>query len=225
MTTDPTRPSDPIPPDPTPSEPVPPPTTPPPTTPPPTTPPPVGTGMPAAPPPTSSTGFTQPPATSAPAGTSMSFDRTKVSTLDLALGGAAVLFLIALLLPWVSVSIEGAGSAFSESTNGFSSSLLTFAWILLVLAAVIVLLPAMGVNFKLPFPRGIAVLVATGLALLFVLIEFIDVLGAEDELGGLGAGVDVSTGIGAWLGALVAIGAVVVAVMMFRGDKARPVAA
>lgn len=133
-------------------------------------------------------------------------------------GAAALLFLIALILPWVSISFEGAAGTLDDSSNGFGSGLLTFAWILLIAAAVLALLPAMGTGVRLPFPRAFALIGLTGLAAIFTLIEFFDVLGAGDDLGG-GAGVDVSTGIGAWLGLLVALAAVVLAVLTLRTEQ------
>lgn len=67
-----------------------------------------------------------------------------------------MLFLLALLLPWASVSVDGGAGigTFSESQNGFGSGLLTFAWILLIAAAVLALLPATSANVRLPFPVG-----------------------------------------------------------------------
>ena len=234
MTTDPNRPSDPM--------------EPPPSTPPPSTPPPVDADDPvgAAPPtspgyvaaPTGATGYpppapspvedyaapppetpaygTTPPAAAVTSASSVSFDRAKVSTLDLGLGAAAILYLIALVLPWVSVSSELA--AFDDSGNGFSSGSLVFALILLIAAAVVALLPAVGTTLKLPFPSSYLLLGLTGLAALLTLIQFIDVLGAGDDFEGLG--VEVSTGIGAWLGMLVAIAAVILAVLAFRAPNA-----
>ena len=66
----------------------------------------------------------------------------------------------------------------------------------------------------------------TGLATLLTLVEFIDVLGAGDDLVGLGAtGFDVSTGFGAWLGMLVVLGAVALSVLTLRADQAGQTAA
>lgn len=240
MTTDPNRPSDPMPPNPNdpmpPSGPPPiPPPGQPPTTPPPTTPPPVGEGDPygqpapasgsapaqptgggTSPPPAGGTGFTPSPAGTS--GTSMSLDRSKLSTYDMALAATPVVFLIALLLPWVSISAEGL-PGLGESSNGFGSGLLTFAWILLIAAAVLAVLPAMGTNVKLPFPRGLVLLGLTGLAAILTLIALIDVLGAGDDLGVPDSGIDVSTGIGAWLGMLVALVAVALAFLVFRSEQ------
>lgn len=153
----------------------------------------------------------------------MSLDRSKLSTYDMGLAAAPVLFLIALLLPWVSISAEGL-PGFDDSSNGFGFGLATFAWILLIAAAVLAVLPAMGTSVKLPFPRGLALLGLTGLAAIFTLIALIDVLGAGDDVGVLGGGIDVSTGIGAWLGMLVALAAVALAFLVFRSDQTARVA-
>ena len=209
-------------------------------TPPPSAPPPMGAGDPLtgpAPaanyPPPEAPPATAPPASYAPppeapaaatgaAATSVSFNRAKVSTWDMGLAAAAVLYMIALVLPWASVSfgseLPGLGSG-DENTNGFSSGLLTFAWILLLAAAVVALLPAFAANVKLPFPRGIALLGLTGLAALLTLLGFIDALTAPDEVAtveAMGVEVDYSAGIGAYLGFLVAIGALVLAFLISR---------
>lgn len=170
-------------------------------------------------PPPPSGGYSPPPAERSTGSTG--FDRSKLSTYDLGLGAAPVLFLLALLLPWVSVSVDGGTGigTFSESQNGFGSGLLTFAWILLIAAAVLALLPATSAKVTLPFPVGLALLGLTGLAALLTLIALIDVLGAGDELGGLGSGVDVGTGIGAWLGILVALGALALAFLSFQASR------
>ena len=248
MTTDPNRPSDPTEPPPG----GPPPGGPPPGGPPPSSPPPVGAGdpfaapgsspgsaappaggtgyPPAAPPPAG--GYTEPPAQTSGYGTTPAagrpagsgLDLAKASTADRGIAAAAVLFLIALLLPWASVSVSGSGlpGGGSESTNGFSSGLLTLAWILLLAAAVVALLPAMGVNVNLPFPRGLALLGLTGLAALITLFGFIDALTAPDEIAqaeALGLDVSYSAGIGAYLGMLIALGAVALAFLAFRSPR------
>jgi hypothetical protein len=122
------------------------------------------------------------------------------------------------MLPWILVSGDAIGII--SGGNGFSSGLLTFALILLLAAAAVALLPAFGVNVKLPFPRGLLLIGLTGLAALLTLVEFIDVLGADDDLAAIGGGFDVSTGFGAWLGMLVALGAVVLSVMTLRANQA-----
>jgi len=154
----------------------------------------------------------------------MSLDRSKLSTVDQGLAAAAVLFLIALVLPWASYSIQGSGlpGDDGQTTNGFGSGLLTLAWVLLIAAAVLALLPAFGANVKLPFPRALALLGLTGVAALITLFAFIDALTAPDELSqaeALGLSVDYSAGIGAYLGILVALGAVALALLASRGEK------
>lgn len=238
MTTDPNRPSDPMPPNPNdPMPPAGPPPTGPPSPMPPTTPPPVGAGDPyaqpsgaggyAAPPPAegtgygapqsppSGTGFTpQPPAatsstapTGGQRGSSVSFNRAKASTYDLGLAAAAVLFLIAMILPWVSVSLgPGFGSV---SASGFDIGRLSLALILLIVAAGIALLPAFDVNVTLPVQRSFILLGLTGLAAIITLTAFIEIVTSD------GAG----AGFGAWLGMLVVLGAVALSFLVFRSEQ------
>lgn len=195
-------------------------------TPPPSAPPPMGAGDPLtgpAPaanyPPPEAPPATAPPASYAPppeapaaatgaAATSVSFNRAKVSTADLTFAGAAVLFLIAMILPWASLDL-GAGFG-SVTVSGFDIGRLTFALILLIAAAALALLPAFGMNLALPVPRAVILLALTGLAVIVTFTAFIDVATSD----GIG------TGFGAWLGMLVTLGAVVQAALMFRADKA-----
>lgn len=183
---------------------------------------------PTYPPPASDYG-SAPPSAPPPTTARPGFDLASATTFDRGIAGAAVLFLIAMVLPWASVSfdtdIPGVEDA---SQNGFGSGLLTLGWLLLVIAAAIALLPAFGANIKLPVPRPLAILSLTGVALLITLIGFIDALTAPSEVKtveDLGVGVDYSAGIGAYLGFLVAIGAVVIAYLAFQASRNRPVAA
>ena len=76
-------------------------------------------------------------------------------------------------------------------------------------------------SIKLPVARGIILIGLTGLAFLLTLITVIDVAGSTDDF----LGADVSTGIGTWLGLLVSIAAVVLAVLTFQAERGRAVAA
>jgi len=178
-------------------------------------------GAPPPPPSTGSTGYGAPSASTPSGPTSTgkaatSFDPKSLSTPEWLVIGGAVLYLIALILPWVSVSasdVPGLG----DSVNGFSQGLLVFAWLLLLAAAVWLLLRSFGVNLQVSVSRALVALVLTGLALLLTLIKFIDVLSSGSDLEALG--VDVGTGIGAYLGLLAALTAVAGAFMLFQSER------
>lgn len=182
-----------------------------------------GYAQPAPPQPTGAAGYGATP-TGATGGTApaskpaTSFDAKSVSTPEWLVIGGAVAYLIAMLLPWLSVSVgEGTGLGLGESASGFDFGLLLFALLLLLAAAAWLLLRHFGVRMDLPVPRGVVTLGLTGLALLFVLIKFFDVLTAGGDLEG--SGVDVSTGVGAYLGLLAALAAVAGAVMLFQAER------
>lgn len=148
-----------------------------------------------------------------------SFDPKSVSTPEWLVIGGAVVFLIAMLLPWLNVSFGDGlpGVGLSESANGFEFGLLVFALLLLLAAAVWLLLRHFGVRMELPVSRAIVALGLTALALLFVVIKFLDVLTSGGEFEA--SGVDVGAGFGAYIGLLAALAAVAGAVMLFQAER------
>lgn len=134
--------------------------------------------------------------------------------------GSAALYLVTLVLPWLSVSVPVAGLVgFDQSASGFSFAILVLALLMLVMAAAWVLLPLFGV--RRPVLAITAPLVPLGLcalALLLTLGKLADVLTASSEYEGFG--VDVSAGVGAYLGVLTAAAAVTGAAMLYLADQA-----
>jgi hypothetical protein len=147
-------------------------------------------------------------------------DLSKFKTSDwLKVGGGAVFF-IAGFLSWWTLEVdgfEGFGGA-SEGATGLGDYFGTvgLAWLIYTAIAVLTVLSVLGV-FKLPsnIPAPLAFLGASVLALLLVLLRFISD-GIDD--GGLGevAGIDISRGIGNYLGTLAAIVIVVGCVLGFK---------
>lgn len=132
----------------------------------------------------------------------------------LVIGGAIVYFL-AMLFPWISISLQGLPGV-GESANGLGQGTLLLAWLLLVAAAAWLLLPLFGVHLQIPAPRTVVTLGLTGLALLLTVVKIIDVATS----GGGFEGIDVSPGFGAYLGLLAALAAVAGAVLLFLADSA-----
>ncbi|MEI6401465.1 MAG: hypothetical protein WCP59_04680 [Actinomycetota bacterium] len=134
----------------------------------------------------------------------------------LKMGGGA-LFLIAGPLTWWKLSFEG-GSLFTTSANahglGDYFGTVGIAWLIFIAIAVLTVLLRLGM-LKLPssLPVPLVFLAAAALGALLVLFRFlfdgIDSGGLED------AGLDISRGLGAWLGLIATVAVVAGCVMGF----------
>ena len=78
-------------------------------------------------------------------------DFKKLTMADYVIAGGTLVFLILAALPWYDFGSDVFG--FSASLNGFSSGLVSSAFVLFLLATVWALLPAFF-ELKLGFPRG-----------------------------------------------------------------------
>jgi hypothetical protein len=148
-----------------------------------------------------------------PAGQAFNFDAKRWTRDDQIVGGASLLLLISLFLPWYTVSVApvtilgkqvaGGGSASASGTTGHG-----YLWIVFILALAVVALVIIKAGFEaLPFnlPMGLTqlLLVLTGINLVLVLIAFL--LKPSTGLSGLSVG----WGFGAFVGLICAIAAVV----------------
>ncbi len=141
-----------------------------------------------------------PPA--APAGSQVKFDATKLTQTDRIVGIASFVLLISLFLSWFSVSLGPIGSV---SASGLSAH--GYLYIVLILSIVIVALLAVRALGAWAFPSTApvteeqALLIATGINFVLVLIAFLL------KPGGVGSGVGWS--FGAFVGLIASIVAVV----------------
>jgi hypothetical protein len=140
--------------------------------------------------------------TAAPAGSQVKFDATKLTQTDRIVGIASFVLLISLFLSWFSVSLGPIGSV---SASGLSAH--GYLYIVLILSIVIVALLAVRALGAWAFPSTApvteeqALLVATGINFVLVLIAFLL------KPGGVGSGVGWS--FGAFVGLIASIVAVV----------------
>jgi hypothetical protein len=107
-----------------------------------------------------------------PAGTGGGFsvDVKRWKMADYVIAGGTVLFLVLAALPWYDYDdLYG----FSYSFNGFSSGLVSTAFVLFLLATVWALLPAF-VDLKLGFPRGWVTVGLAALGFLLALLAWFD---------------------------------------------------
>jgi hypothetical protein len=139
------------------------------------------------------------------------FDAKRWTRDDQIVGGASLLLLISLFLPWYTVSAPsvsilgrqvGGGSASASGTTGHG-----YLWIVFILALAIVAFMVIKAGFeKLPFDLPVSpaqlLLAVTGLNLLLVLIAFL--LKPSTGIAELSVG----WGFGAFVGLICAIAAV-----------------
>jgi len=144
------------------------------------------------------------------AGPAFAFDAKRWTRDDQIVGGASLLLLISLFLPWYSVS-AGPFSASASGTTGHG-----YLWIVFILALVIVIYEVLKAGFEiLPFnlPVGPVQLLLglTGINLVLVLIAFLLKPGGGTGLVGVSVGWD----FGAFIGLICAIVAFVPLVLPF----------
>jgi hypothetical protein len=169
-------------------------------------------GQPAAAP--SGTYAAGPVGPAAAAGQVFAFDAKRLSRDDRVVGGATVLLLISLFLPWYTVSapsatingvtISGAGSISANAFDGHGWVWIVFILSLAVLAYLVVQAGFETAPVRLPFSPVQTLLGLTGINLLLVLIAFLVKPGTGDTL----VKISIGWGIGAFLGLICAIVAV-----------------
>ena len=145
--------------------------------------------------------------------TSVSFNRSKIGAYDGGIVVAAIVFFIAMLLPWAHAStVLGFGEV---HVSGFHYGILWFAFLLLILSAVWVLLPAFGVSLLATLPRPLITVVGVGLGALLAIIGFFVVMSDVPDVTGIEAGLS----FGAYLGLIAALAAAVCAGLLFRAQQ------
>jgi hypothetical protein len=143
-------------------------------------------------------------------------DVSKFKTSDwLKVGGGAVFFIAGFLTWWKAEYAGFQGDGATGLSDYFGT--VGIAWLIFTAIAVLTVLAALDV-FKLPtsLPAPLVFLGASVLALLLVLIRF---LFDGVDTGGIDVGdfgIDISRGIGNWLGTLAAIAIVVGCVLGFK---------
>ena len=155
--------------------------------------------------------MTNPPSgpPSGPPATAYNFNPARLSRNDWIAGGASLILLISLFLPWFRATING--SSISGTESGTSAH--GWLWLVFILVlGVLALLALLAGLDRLPFSAPTApqiLTAATGLNALLILIAFL----AKPSAGAFASQVSVSWSIGAFLGLIAAIVAVVFAVL------------
>jgi hypothetical protein len=165
-----------------------------------------------------------PPAapTTAAAAPAFNFDAKRWTRDDQIVGGASLLLLISLFLPWYTVSVPsvsvlgrqiGGASASASGTTGHGYLWIVFIIALAVVAYVIIKAGFDTVPFNLPVGPNQLLLGLTGINLILVLIAFLLKPGTGVF------GLSVGWGFGAFVGLICAIAAVVPLALPFVRAK------
>jgi hypothetical protein len=117
-------------------------------------------------------------------------------------GGASLIVLISIFLPWFSASLGSLGSGSESGTDAHGWLWIVFIVALAILAYLVVKAGFSNLPFTMPLQEEVILLIATGLDLLLVLIAFI-------LKPSVGFGVQVGWDVGSILGLIAAIVALV----------------
>ncbi len=172
-------------------------TSPPPTSPPPTSPPATGAG-----------------GTSAP----IKLDTSNLTRTDWITGIASLVVLIALFLPWYTVTIAGIGAS-ANGVQGHGWLWLVFFISLAIVGYEVAKLAWSELRSKMPVPESTALLAATGVNLVLVVIAFLFKAGTGEAIL---VHVSIGWGIGAFLGLVAAVVAAFPLVRPFINSKTSP---
>lgn len=157
-----------------------------------------GTTVPA--PPGAGTGIPSGPSRTPGVGTPFVFDYKKLSREYLISGIATLVLLISLFLPWVTVNFGGLGSASASGVDLHGYLWFVFVINLAVLAFLGLKASSPQMPLRLPVPESQALLIATGVQFVIVLLGFI--------FKGYPSGYGVGYGYGAFVSLVAAIVAV-----------------
>jgi hypothetical protein len=151
------------------------------------------------------------------------FNLERLSREERIAGGATIILLISLFLPWIhGTSTETInGSVVAHSTSGSISgyTLHGYFWIVFILCLAVIAFLVMKAGFatmpfRLPFPDDQAILVATGISFVLVLLGFL-FTGYGFGLSGSGPGYSYHVGVSRSWGAYLSIVMAVLAVAPF----------
>lgn len=141
------------------------------------------------------------------------FDINKYSTQEKVLGGAAIVALIALFLPWYGASVAG----FSASVSGWNTSWGWLGGLLLVAAGVYLVLLRSDVNLsKMPLTPLVAIAGISLLGTVIVVIRWLTLPSGHGGVGGIGYSYGPRVGI--FLALIAGIVETAVSVTLFRAS-------
>lgn len=159
------------------------------------------------------TNFPTPPQPSDQPTASIAARLRRLEVYELVAGGASLLLLVTLFLPWYRYTAGGSSISFSAMSSAAGG------WRVLILIACLVIVGYLGIsaNFtrpRLPIPATQALVVATVVNMLLVVVAFATV--PTSALGGFAVFVHTGVAWGAYLGLVAALVALLAAVLYVR---------
>jgi hypothetical protein len=108
------------------------------------------------------------------AGNDIRFEPSRLGTGDFIAGGASVLLLVSLFLPWYSVNVGVLGISVSATANGLYHGWMYITLLLCIAIVGYLIVRAMWNGLRVPAPHWQLLAGATGLNLLLTVIAFLD---------------------------------------------------
>jgi hypothetical protein len=145
-------------------------------------------------------------------------DLSKLSTGDKVIGISAIVYLIAMFLPWYGVDVPFGGSVNNTGWSYFLGGVIPLILILLVVARIAIVKFAPDTKLPdLPMPWSQAILIASIAAAVIVILRLAI---SSDELGGFSdTGIDLDRKYGLFIAVLAAIGVAVGAFLKFQAKE------
>lgn len=131
-------------------------------------------------------------------------DLNKLSTADRVIGGAAILFLIAMFLPWYGLDFGEFGSASNSGWDYFLTGIIPLLLAIVMVAQIVVSKFTTTKLPEIPVPWGLVHLIAG--AVIAVLLVLRTVIGADEGSGGFEVDLDRMWGLYVALVAALALG-------------------
>jgi hypothetical protein len=141
-------------------------------------------------------------------------DLEKLEVSDYVIGGSALVFLIAMFLPWEGIDFAGFGSASNSGWDYFLSGILVLLVALAMVAQVVIDKVVDGVDLP-EAPWGIILLAAGGFCAVVVILRVI--IPANE--GNSFASVDLDRKYGVFIAAIAAIGLAVGGFLKFQAQQ------
>jgi len=143
-------------------------------------------------------------------------DLSKLSTADKVIGISAIVYLIAMFLPWYGISGSDAGSASNSGWSYFLGGVIPLILILLVVARIAIVKFSPSTELpEIPIPWSQATLIAAVAAAVIVILRLL----IKSSVDILGFNFDLDRKYGLFIATLAAIGVAVGAYMKFQTNE------
>jgi hypothetical protein len=135
------------------------------------------------------------------------FDFKRLTRVDQIVGGASLITLISIFLPWFSASVSASAFGISEIASESGTAAHGWLWLVFVIDLLIIAYLVMRAGWeqsplRLPVAHAPLLIIATGLQLLLIVVAFFDMPGNDGI-----SGVSIGWAWGAFVGLIAALAA------------------